>query len=127
MEKDRVQGKSGVVALGGFHWFVLGSVFLGFAGPAVIGSRWLRGRVSLLRVGGSALASSTWFFLVSNLGSWVAFGVPRGEGLLTHYVAGVPFFGNTLAGDVFFSAVLFGGYALVRSASRAEPAHPQEI
>ena len=116
-----------VIALEGFRWFVLGSVFLSFVGPALIGSRWLRGRVSLSRVGGSALASSTWFFVVSNLGSWVTFGVPRGEGLISHYVLGIPFFWNTLAADVCFSAVLFGGYALVRSASRDEPTFAREI
>ncbi len=115
-----------VIAIGGYHWLVLASVFLGFAGPAVLGFRWLRGRVSVGRVGGGALASSGWFFLVSNLGSWVAFGIPRGESLVQHYVLGIPFFWNTLAGDLFFCGVLFGGYALVagrdESRSRVEEA-----
>src|SRR5688572_11835356 len=84
-----------VIALGGYEWLVLASVCLGFAVPAWIGSRWLRRRVSVGRVGGSATASSIWFFLVSNLGSWVVFGVPRGESLLAHYLAGVPLFWNT--------------------------------
>ncbi|MFW6198956.1 MAG: DUF6580 family putative transport protein [Gemmatimonadota bacterium] len=109
-----------VIAIGGYHWLVLGSVFLGFAGPAVLGIRWLRGRVSVGRVGGGALASSVWFFLISNLGSWVAFGIPRGESLVQHYVLGIPFFWNTLAGDVFFCGVLFGGSALMRAWSRNE-------
>ena len=35
------------------------------------------------------------------------------EGLFQAYVAGIPFFQNTLMGDLFFSAVLFGGFALL--------------
>jgi len=107
-----------VIATGGYEWLVMLSVLLGFVGPVVIGSRWLKGRVSVTRVGTSALASSGWFFLVSNLGSWVVFGLPRGEGLAHHYLLGVPFFWNTLAGDLSFCAVLFGGYAAARVASR---------
>ncbi len=102
-----------VGALGGYHWLVLSSVYLGFAVPVLIGSRWLRGRVRAGRVGTSALATSVLFFLISNVGSWIAFGIARGETLIHTYVLGIPFFWNTLAGDMFFSAVLFGGYALV--------------
>lgn len=104
-----------VAAIGGYAWLVMASVFLGFAGPAFIGSLWLRKRVTVVRLGASALASSVWFFLVSNLGSWIVFGAPRGETLLHHYLLGVPFFRNTVAGDLFFSAVFFGSYALVRA------------
>jgi hypothetical protein len=102
-----------VVLLGGYAWLVLATVFLGFAGPAVLATRWLRSHVSVARVGGSALASSLWFFLVSNFGSWIVYGAPRGQSLVAHYLAGVPLFWNTIAGDLFFTTVLFGGYALV--------------
>ena len=107
-----------VAVIGGYHWLVMGSVFLGFAGPAAIGVCCLRGRVSVRRVAASSLASSVWFFLISNLGSWIAFGAPQGQSLIHHYLLGIPFFRNTLAGDLFFSVALFGGYALVRAASR---------
>jgi hypothetical protein len=33
-------------------------------------------------------------------------------GLATCYLAGLPLFRNTLAGDAFYSVLLFGGYAL---------------
>jgi hypothetical protein len=29
------------------------------------------------------------------------------------YVAAIPFFQNTLAGDLFYTALLFGGFALM--------------
>jgi hypothetical protein len=37
------------------------------------------------------------------------------SGLVYCYVAALPFFQNTLCGDMFWSAALFGGWRLVRS------------
>jgi len=102
-----------VVALGGYAWLVLVSVYLGFSVPALIGAWWLRRRVGAGRVSAAALLTSVLFFLISNFGSWIVYGVPRGETLMFHYLLGVPLFWNTLAGDLVFSAALFGGYALV--------------
>jgi hypothetical protein len=40
---------------------------------------------------------------------------PRNFGGLTAcYVAAIPFYWNTLASDVFYVAVLFGGFELVK-------------
>ena len=71
-------------------------------------------RVSALRVGAAALASSVLFFLITNLGMWLFSGFyPRTlAGLEACYVAAVPFFQNTVAGDLFYAALLFGGFAL---------------
>lgn len=100
------------VAMGGYHWVVLTSVYLGFAVPGLIGRYWLGRRVRPWRIGVSSLGASLSFFLISNLGSWIGFGIPRGESLLHHYMLGIPFFWNTLCGDLFFSTVLFGGSAV---------------
>lgn len=80
----------------------------------------LRGRRGPLRVAAMAVGASALFFALSNLGVW-ALGTlyPRTvEGLLACYVAAIPFFGNTLAGNLFYAAVLFGTFAL---AERAVP------
>ena len=100
------------IAVGGYHWVVLGSVYLGFSMSGFIGQRWIRHRVRPLRIGVAAFCTSIWFFLISNLGSWVTFGIPQGETLLQHYAMGIPFFWNTLSGDLFFSTLLFGGFAV---------------
>ena len=74
----------------------------------------LRSNRSPLRVATVALASSILFFAVTNFAVW-AFGTlyPRSlEGLLACYTAAIPFFQNSVAGDLFFSAALFGGFAL---------------
>ena len=56
-------------------------------------------------------------FLVSNFGSWMS-GItyPKtGAGLMACYTAGIPFFWNTLAGDLFYVAALFGVYEFYKS------------
>ena len=59
--------------------------------------------------------------VVTNFGMWLFSGIYplTWAGLTTCYVAAIPFFQNTLAGDLFFTALLFGGFAL---AERAVPA-----
>ena len=69
---------------------------------------------------GWAIALATWagstlFFLVSNLGVWLE-GIlyPRtAEGLVACYVAAIPFYRNQLVGDLAYSALLFGGFAVL--------------
>ena len=77
---------------------------------------------------GCSLAGAILFFLTTNFGSWLWFNMyDRSIAGLTHcYVAALPFFRYTLAGDMFFAFVLFGGYALAvnRGAFRAACAQP---
>ena len=63
---------------------------------------------------GAGLAASILFFVVTNFGVWALDSLyPRTlEGLVICYVAAIPFFANTLAGTLFYTAVLFGGFAL---------------
>jgi uncharacterized protein DUF6580 len=72
-------------------------------------------RVSVLRVAGAAVASSVLFFLVTNFGTWALSGMYplTAAGLVACYVAAIPFFQNTLAGDLFYSGLLFGSFALL--------------
>jgi hypothetical protein len=86
----------------------------------------LRENSNWLRVGGAALASSVSFFLVSNFAVWAAWNMyPKTlSGLMTCYAAGVPFFRHTVAGDMLFTAIMFGlpaiATALVRSAHKPQ-------
>lgn len=67
---------------------------------------------SPVRVGFAALASSVLFFTTTNFGMWFSSGFyPRTfSGLEGCFIAAIPFFQNTVAGDLFYSAVLFGGF-----------------
>jgi hypothetical protein len=72
-------------------------------------------RMTALTIAGAAVASSVLFFAVTNFGTWLTSGMyPQTlSGLAACYVAAIPFFQNTLAGDLLFSALLFGGFALL--------------
>jgi hypothetical protein len=70
----------------------------------------LRNRTTIARLAGASLAASLSFFAVSNFAVWAVWNMyPKTlSGLAACYAAGIPFFRNSLAGDLFFTAVLFG-------------------
>lgn len=74
----------------------------------------LRQKKTALRVTGASLAAAAFFFVVSNFAVWAFDGLyPMTlQGLVTCYIAAIPFFQNWLLGTLFYSAVLFGGFAL---------------
>lgn len=100
-------------AIIGWHWLVplvYGSFVL-----AVIIGMWLRDRKTVWTVTGAALASSLLFFTVTNFGVWALGSMyPKTlPGLVAAYVAAIPFFRNTVTGDLFYTAVLFGGFGVL--------------
>ena len=99
----------------GFSWFGIPVVYLSIILIALMGRQVLR-KIKITNLLIASLLASVVFFLVTNAGSWwMDPTYPKdGSGLLAAYVAGIPFFWNTLAGDLFFTAVLFGGYELVK-------------
>ena len=64
-----------------------------------------------LRIGCASVAASLTFFLISNFGVWAEGRLypPDLHGLIDCYVAAIPFFRNTLLGDLGYAALLFGG------------------
>ena len=109
-------------AILGFHSgmpFVYASVAL----IVLIGSL-VASRITAMTVVGAALASSVLFYIVTNFGTWLVSGMYplTGAGLAACYVAAIPFFQNTAVGDLFYCAVLFGGFALLeRAVPRLRP------
>jgi hypothetical protein len=63
----------------------------------------------------ATLASSLMFYVVTNFAVWAFDSLyPKtGEGLIACYTAAILFFRNSLIGDLFFAAVLFGGFAVL--------------
>jgi hypothetical protein len=99
-------------------------VYLSFAAIVGIGL-WLRTNRTVPRIAGAAVASSLLFFLTTNFDVW-AFGslYPKTlEGLTACYIAAIPFFWNTLQGDLLYTLLLFGGFTLLerRFAGLREP------
>ncbi|TWU15785.1 DUF6580 family putative transport protein [Allorhodopirellula heiligendammensis] len=92
----------------------------------MIGSRLVRGSEGLQfgaascgRIVAGSLLGSVLFFLATNFAVFVTSYPTTGTGLLACYTAAIPFFQYTVTGDLAYSAVLFGAYALctARSAS----------
>ena len=100
-------------------WVLLGIqpvVYACFLATTALGQL-IKDRRSVWQVGAATLAGSLLFYLVTNFAAWATMhGYPFTlRGLADCYVAGLPFFRNTLAGDVGFAAILFGGLAWLES------------
>ncbi len=98
-------------------------VYVGVALITALGMGCLRRRVTVFRVAGCAVAAASLFFIVTNFGTWLMSGLYpySSSGLLACYLAGLPFFHYTLAGALGYTALLFGGLALVRRRARMQP------
>jgi hypothetical protein len=96
----------------GFHKLIP-VVYASFLINAAIGL-WLRDRRTIARVSLATLLGAIQFFIVTNFAVWQFLGgFPHtAPGLAACYLAGIPFFWNTLAGDAFYVALFFGGFAL---------------
>jgi hypothetical protein len=103
-------------------WFASKSmivVYLALLFPVVFRG-FLQKKLGVFRIAGAALASSTVFFVATNLAVW-AFS-PMYEktfaGLVLCYTMAIPFFQNTIAGDMIWSGVIFGSYFALRHFSK---------
>ncbi|MEP6795566.1 MAG: DUF6580 family putative transport protein [Saprospiraceae bacterium] len=84
--------------------------YAAFGLVVIYGSTVFRNGVGLPKVFFGALGASIIFFLLSNFGVWSSTGAypVNLTGLMTCYVAGLPFLLNQILGDLFYSLVLFG-------------------
>ncbi len=101
--------------LGFEDWRVLLVVYAAISLPAVAGiltRRWN----GIAATGAVMVACSLVFFAASNLAVWAFSGMYSLDlaGLTQCYALALPFLQNTVAGDLFWSAVLFGGAFAIR-------------
>jgi hypothetical protein len=73
------------------------------------------------RVAMASVASSTLFFLITNFTVWLSgeMYAKTSAGLLECYTLALPFYRNGLIGDLAFSGVLFGAWALIEARTAA--------
>jgi hypothetical protein len=103
---------------------LLGDIFLGFhstmiwvygsfAVIALLGL-WLKSHKNIGCIFGTTLVSSIVFFIITNFGVWLSgwYGYSF-SGLVECYTMAIPFFRNSVAGDLFYVAAMFGIYELV--------------
>jgi hypothetical protein len=88
-----------------------------YAAIAWLGNALLNKEARPLRIGAASLVASVSFFLISNFMVWVVWDMYAKNfgGLLACYAAALPFFRNTVTGDLVFSAVFFGAAYLLKS------------
>lgn len=81
----------------------------------------LRKNVTPLRVASISCLGSLTFFLVTNFAVWASGGGLGYSfsflGLFECYAMALPFFQYSLLGDLFYSTLLFGGFALIERSS----------
>ncbi|MFK7807224.1 MAG: DUF6580 family putative transport protein [Saprospiraceae bacterium] len=95
----------------GWYW-----MYGSFALIILLGFNVLK-KVKLGTLIGASLASSMIFFLVTNFGSWLTgpMYAKTAAGLIACYTAAIPFFWNTIAGDLFYVGLMFGVFALLQN------------
>ncbi len=122
--------------IGGYDWRVMAVVYSTLALPVLFRGplrRWLplkQGRIpsTALAFTGlccTSLGASILFFVTTNFAHWMFFTEEPGlAGLGASYAAAIPFFRYTLAGDMSFAFLLFGGYAVAVLAGWARESRP---
>lgn len=95
--------------------FVYGSIALSVLIGGWIGSKRERKSAFVASLFLGTISSSVMFYVVTNFGSWLTLNIYTKDlaGFLQSYAMAIPFFKNTLAGDVFFVSVFVVGYELM--------------
>ena len=106
--------------LGFYNLISMLSVYMSFTISAIIGQYFLKDKRTIFRVGGAALLSVTQFFIFTNFGVWLSGTIYQFNfsGLIECYVMAIPFYGNSLVGELFYTFVLFGAYYFFNSMLR---------
>ena len=66
------------------------------------------------RIFTSTVFSAALFFVISNFGVWLTWYPRTWQGFSTCFINAIPFFRNTLVGNLVFAAILFGTYELAK-------------
>ncbi len=100
--------------IGFYDWPVMASVYLSIVLAFAIG--WfLKKRLKWYSVVGASLISSLVFFLLTNFAVWAFFSwYPHTWlGLVNCFTLALPFFRNTVAGDLIYTGLFFGLYEFI--------------
>jgi hypothetical protein len=103
-----------------FHMSAYLATWVWYAAICLLGHQMLSGKVSMIKVGGAVLASSTSFFVLSNFAVWTG-------GMYSHtlaglgacYIAAVPFYANDAMSTALTAGALFGLPVLAASIAKS--------
>ncbi len=96
----------------GFHT-TMPAVYISFVLGSVIGFILLK-KVSIGKIIAASLLGSIIFFILTNFAVWLMTDYYTSDlaGLAKCYTLAIPFFRNTVLGDLLYCGALFGGFAL---------------
>ena len=109
-------GRYPFAEMAGNYLFLLAPVFLG---------PWLRAKFGAISVGAAAIGSAVFFFLGSNFVYWLCNEQHTTSAFVASYIQAAPFFRGTIVGNLLFSAVLFGTYAIAANQGWITEVQPQ--
>ena len=105
--------------IGFYDWPMMAAVYGAIALPALWSATW-PGRAGVARIALASAGTGVGFFIITNFVWWLTWSGNRSlAGVIESYVAALPFLKYTLAGNLFFAAVVFGCYETVRRAAAA--------
>jgi len=113
----------------GYYGISLMAVVYGSFLLCVLLGFWLKKNKKWYTIGGSAILGAVLFFLITNFAVWAftPWYAKTFVGLIQCYFMALPFFKNTLLGDLFYVSVFFGIYELARAWVRERLSEPYLI
>jgi len=114
--------------IGFYQWQVFLVVYACFTIAGLLGHL-VKNYKSTQIIMASSILISTVFFLLTNWAVWqfTPWYAKTAQGLIQCYILALPFFRNTLVGDIFYTAVLFGVYEGVVILAKFKIAKPELI
>lgn len=109
------------IFIGFYTWQIMVAVYGSFAIVGLIGLLVRKNKKAATVIGGTILGSIL-FFLITNFAVW-AFGSMYTHsfvGLTQCYTMAIPFFKNTLLGDLFYTGALVGSFELLTYCRRRD-------
>lgn len=102
------------IFLGFYDWKLMAAVYFSFALIGMLGIL-MRKNKSVAMLIGFSLAGSFLFFTLTNSAVWLfsPWYASNMQGLLECYTMAIPFFKNTILGDLFYASVIFGCYEIL--------------
>lgn len=93
---------------------LMASVYISFLLCVILGF-WVKRRKKWYIILGSSIVSSLLFFLITNLSVWIftSWYDKNLSGLLECFIMALPFFKNSVLGDMFYVIIFFGVYEII--------------
>lgn len=110
------------VFIGGYNHKIMAAVYFAMCLP-VLYSTFLKKHINVQRLAACSLASSVGFFVISNGAEWMwgSLYSHDAEGLERCFTLALPFFRNTLIGDLLWTSILFAAHGLLVNRLRVAP------